>query len=115
MQTIFCVYQTEELYPRFVRASAQPDQAWEAILARALDGEDDDIAAWCHGQIQGGHQPARYDLQSGVDEDQVSFFVEYWETIFAQYVSDVDSMSEDARSAVDGVIAALRRDASSED
>lgn len=108
MLTIFCVYQTEELYPRFVRAAAEPDHAWSTILARALDGEKDDISIWCQQQLKVGHEVAKYDLQTGVEEDQVAFFIEYWETQFAEYVAaGREEASEDVRSAVDRVIAAL--------
>ena len=111
MQTIFCVYRTDELYPRFVRAATDQDRAWEAILAKTLDWEDDEVSVWCREQIEAGHQVAKYDLQTTVEDDQVGFFVEYWETQFARYIADSDEeLPEDVRSAVDGVIAALRRD-----
>ncbi|MGB3556300.1 MAG: hypothetical protein WBA25_16855 [Jannaschia sp.] len=114
MQTIFCVYRSDELYPRFVRAAADPEQAWDAILARTLDWEDDDVSTWCRAQIEGGYQVAKYDLQTEVEDDQVVFFVEYWETLFAGYAgAGGNKPSEDVRSAVDRVIAALRRDAGS--
>ena len=116
LQTIFCVYRTDELYPRFVRAATDQDQAWEAILARTLDWEEDEVSVWCREQVALGHQVAKYDLQTAVEDDQVSFFVEYWETQFARYAATGnDEPPEDVRSAVDGVIAALRRDVGSTD
>ena len=86
MQTIFCIYETDERFPRFVRSAADAAAAYEDILANALDGHEDDLSVWIASKIAEGKRVARYDLQSDVEDNDVLFFVGYWEGQFSDIV-----------------------------
>lgn len=86
MQTIFCIYETEEQFPRFIRSAPDSAAAFEDILANALDGREDDLSVWAASQIAEGKRIARYDLQVGVEEADSQFFLGYWEGQFADMV-----------------------------
>ena len=86
MQTIFCIYEVEERYPRFIRSASDPVAAFEDILANALDGHEDNLSAWVAFQIADGKRIARWDLQVDVEDTDAQFFLGYWEGLFADLV-----------------------------
>ncbi len=94
MQTIFCIYETEERFPRFIRTASDPAAAFEDILANALDGYEDELSAWVASQIATGKRVARYDLQVDVEDSDAQFFLGYWEGQFADLVRSGSSSSQ---------------------
>ena len=95
MQTIFCIYETDERFPRFIRSATDPAAAFEDILANALDGYEDDLSAWVASQIADGKRVARYDLQVDVADTDAQFFVGYWEGQFADIVRSESGIGRD--------------------
>lgn len=106
MQTIFCVYETEERFPRFVRAAPNAAAAFEDILANALDGHEDDLSSWVASRIAEGKRIARYDLQVDVEDTDAQFFLGYWEGQFADLVRAGGAQDH---SADDDELASARR------
>ncbi|UWQ81456.1 hypothetical protein K3725_20300 (plasmid) [Leisingera sp. S132] len=113
MQTIFCVYETEERFPRFVRSAPDADAAFQDILANALDCHEDDLSAWVASRIADEKRIARYDLQVDVADTDVQFFLGYWEGQFADLVSagaaEDDSMDEDELASARRVLEAIEQ------
>ena len=104
MQTIFCLYETEERFPRFIRSAPNPRSAFEDILANALDGQEGDLFTWVASLIADGKRIARYDLQVDVEDTDTQFFLQYWEGQFADLVrSDSDVNLASARRVIDAI------------
>lgn len=113
MQTIFCIYETEERFPRFVRSAPDAEAAFQDILANALDGHEDDLSAWAASRIEDGKRIARYDLQVDVEDADAQFFLGYWEGQFADLVcagaAGVPSMDEDELASARRVLEAIEQ------
>ena len=104
MQTIFCIYETDERFPRFIRSAPDPMAAFEDILANALDGQEGDLFTWVASQIADGKRIAHYDLQVDVEDTDAQLFLEYWEGQFADLVcSDSDVNLASARRIMDAI------------